>query len=211
MPQKLENLPPNWDDIGDECQHVPLNCPWTITSDRETLMVVITCLEWTFSFDFWIRVTAHPERDPNISKQININQHHLLLSFLSEALKDYEDFPEPDLNSYQLHFLGQLLDSLFWRYTRHIGQYSSCLPWSSHRQIFWHRSRSGRRIVYPTDRTKNQLCSWRRTWRSWWTGKRHFEDESVVLFFTPGTSRWVVWEQHYRRYHLGECSNNYHH
>ena len=26
MPQKSENLPPNWDDIDDECQHIPLNC-----------------------------------------------------------------------------------------------------------------------------------------------------------------------------------------
>ena len=34
MPQKVENLPPNWDDIENQCQHVPLNCPWTITSEN---------------------------------------------------------------------------------------------------------------------------------------------------------------------------------
>ena len=117
MPHKLENLPRNWDDIEDECQHIPLNCPWTITSQDVTLTVVITCLtltvvitclKWTFNCDFWIRITAHP----NFSKQRDINKHHPLLASLSEALNDYEDFPEPHLN-YQLHILGELLDSLF--------------------------------------------------------------------------------------------------
>ena len=61
MPQKSENLPPNCDDIDDECQHIPLICPWTITSEDETLTIVLLCLKWTSSFDFCIRVTAHPE------------------------------------------------------------------------------------------------------------------------------------------------------
>ena len=113
MPQKFENLPPNWVDIGDECQQSSLNCPWIITSENETLTVVITCLKWTFNYDFWISVTAHPEGNPSISKQIDIIKHNPLLVFLSEALEDYEDFLEPHLNSYQLHKLGELLDSLF--------------------------------------------------------------------------------------------------
>ena len=113
MPQKSENLPPNWDDIDDQCQHIPLNCPWTIKSGTETLTVVITCLKWTFNYDVWIRVTAHPEGNLKISKQIDINKHNPLLVSLSEALGDYENFPEPHLNSYQLHILGELLDSLF--------------------------------------------------------------------------------------------------
>ena len=93
MPQKFENLPPNWDDIHDECQHIPMNCQWTITSENETLTVVITCLKWTFIYDFWKRVTAHPEGNPNISKQIDINKNNTLLVSLSEALDEYEDFP----------------------------------------------------------------------------------------------------------------------
>ena len=112
MPQKSENLPPNWNDIGDERQHIPLNCPWTITSANRTLTVVITCLKWTFNYDFWIGVTAHPDGNPHISKQIDINEHNPLLESLSEALDKYEDFPEPHLNSYQLDILGELLDSL---------------------------------------------------------------------------------------------------
>ena len=127
MPQKSENLPPNWDDIDDECQHIPLNCPWTINSGDEDLTVVITCLKMTFNFDFWIRVTAHPEGNPNILKQIEINRYNPLLVSLSEALDDYEDFPEPHLNSYHFHQLGELSDSLFQQYNPHNGQYSSRL------------------------------------------------------------------------------------
>ena len=69
--------------------------------------------EMTFNYDFWIRVTAHPEGNPTISKQININKYNPLLVSLSEVLDNYEDFPEPHLSSYQLHILGELLDTLF--------------------------------------------------------------------------------------------------
>ena len=66
----------------------------------------------TFNYDFWIRVFAHPEWNPNIWKQIYINKNNPLLESLSEVLDEYEDFPEPHINSYQLHILGELLDSL---------------------------------------------------------------------------------------------------
>ena len=113
MPHRCENFPPNWDDIEDEFQHNPLNCPWTITSGNDTLTVVMTCVKWTFNHDFWIRVTAHPEGETNISKQIDNNKHHSLLASLSEALNDYEDLPESHLSSYQFHILGEVLDFLF--------------------------------------------------------------------------------------------------
>ena len=113
MPQNLENNPPKRNEIDDECQHIPLNCPRTITSGNDTQKVVITCLKWTFNYDFWIRVTAHPEGNPTIPKQMNINKHNPLLVSLSEALDIYENFPEPHMNSYQLHILGELLDTLF--------------------------------------------------------------------------------------------------
>ena len=58
-------------------------------------------------------MTAHPEGNPTISKQININKYNPLLVSLSEVLDNYEDFPEPHLSSYQLHILGELLDTLF--------------------------------------------------------------------------------------------------
>ena len=59
MPQKTEDLPPNWDDIEEACQHFPLNCPWTNAYEDGTLAFNITSLEWTFNYDFWIRVNAH--------------------------------------------------------------------------------------------------------------------------------------------------------
>ena len=45
MPQKIEDLPPNWDDIEEASQHVPLNFAWTITCEDGTLVFVITSLE----------------------------------------------------------------------------------------------------------------------------------------------------------------------
>ena len=112
MPQKIEDLPLKWDDIEEECEKVPLNCRWTTTCEDGTLAVIITSLEWTFNNDFWKRVKAHP-KNPNNSKRININKHHPILEFLSEALNGYLNFPEPHLNSQQLHIHGELLDFLF--------------------------------------------------------------------------------------------------
>ena len=113
MPQNFENLPPNWDDIKEDCEHISLACPWTISCKDGTLEFIITSLEWTFNHDFWIRVTAHSEGNPNLSKQINIDKHHLLFESLSEALNDYGKLPEPHLDFLQLHILGELLDFLF--------------------------------------------------------------------------------------------------
>ena len=86
MPQNFENPPPNWDAFGEECQYIPLTCPWTITCKDGTLEFIITSLEWTFNYDFSIRVTAHPEGNPNKFQEINKDKHHFLLESLSEAL-----------------------------------------------------------------------------------------------------------------------------
>ena len=116
MPQYFQNLPPNfhqWEDIKEDCEHTSLACPWIIFCEDGTLELIIASLEWTFNHDFWIRVTAHSEGNPNILEQININKHHLLLETLSKALIDYVELPEPHLISLQLHILGELLDFLF--------------------------------------------------------------------------------------------------
>ena len=113
MPQNFENPPPNWDAIEEECQYVPPTCPWIITCKDRTMEFIITSLEWTFNYEFWIGVTALPEGNPNISIQINIDKHHPLLESLSEALYDYVKYSEPPLNSHQLHILGELFDFLF--------------------------------------------------------------------------------------------------
>ena len=113
MPQNFENLPPNREDNKEDCEHISLACPWTISCKDGTLEFIITSLEWTFNYDFWISVTVHSEANPNILKQINIDKYHLLLESLSEALNDYVELPEPHLNFLQLHILGELLDFLF--------------------------------------------------------------------------------------------------
>ena len=76
MPQNFENPPTNWEAIEEEYQHVPLPCPWAITCGDGTLAFIITSLDWIFNNDFWITVTAHPEENPIISIQINIDEHH---------------------------------------------------------------------------------------------------------------------------------------
>ena len=113
MPQYFEDLPPNWEDIKEDCEHISLACPWTISCKDGTLEFIITSLEWTFNHDFWITVTFHSEGSPNTPKQISIDKHHFLLESLSEALIDYVKLPEPHLNFLQLHILGELLDFLF--------------------------------------------------------------------------------------------------
>ena len=113
MPQNFENLPPNWDAIQEQCEHISLACPWTINCNDGTLEFIITSLEWTFNYDSWIRVTGHSEGNPTISKQIKIDTHHPLFESLSEALNDYVKLPEPHLNSLQHQNLGELIDFLF--------------------------------------------------------------------------------------------------
>ena len=115
MPQKLNNSP--LDKILEiECKHVQLNCPWVITSKDETLTVIITCLKWTFNYDFWISITVHPEGNSDLSKQIDLDDHHPLLKSLSDALNLYEDFPEPHLNSFQLEILEELIEYLYLKF-----------------------------------------------------------------------------------------------
>ena len=113
MPQNFENLPPNWDDIKEDCEHISLACPWTVSCKNGTLEFIFTSLEWTFNHDFWIRVTTHSEGNANISKQIKNEKHHFLLESLSEALYDYVKNSEPYLSSHQLHIFGELFDFLF--------------------------------------------------------------------------------------------------
>ena len=117
MPQTFENLPPICYDIKEDCEHISLACPWTISCKDGIIEFIIASLEWTFNYDFWIRVTAHSEVNPNILKQINIDRHHPLLESLLEALNDYVELPEPHLNSLQLHIIGELLDFLLWEDT----------------------------------------------------------------------------------------------
>ena len=98
MPQRLDNCPLDWDKIPeDECKHVPLNCPWIITSKGETLNAIITYLKWTFNYDFWIGFAVYPEGNSEFLKQMDLDDHHPLLRSLSDALDLYGSFTQPNL------------------------------------------------------------------------------------------------------------------
>ena len=113
MPQNVGNLILDLDEIPeDECKHFPLNCPWTITSRNESLTVIITCLKWTFNYDFCVRVTAHPQGAPNVSKQIDLDDQHPFPRSLTDALNLYEVFPEPHLITHQIDVLEELIEYL---------------------------------------------------------------------------------------------------
>ena len=210
MPQKFVILPPNWDSIDDECQHLPLNCSWTITSANETPTVVITCLKWTFNYDFWIRVTAYPEGNPHNSKQIDFKKHNPLLELLSEALDEDEDFPEPHLNSYQLHILGELLDFLPWK---------NILSTMANTHLAYPDLAIKNFSGTGSDQEAESFIQLIERKINIALGDAHgdagelvnYTFRKKVFFLTPRTSRWVVPEQYYQRNNLGECSNKFHH
>ena len=117
MPKRSESSKTQFDDLPEEeCKHIPLNCIWPIYSQHTNQTVIITCLKWTFSFEFCVRVTAYPLGSPNISKQIDLYDHHPLLRSLTDALHLYEVFPEPHLNSHQLENLEELMEYLHFTY-----------------------------------------------------------------------------------------------
>ena len=87
MPQKLERSVTILDGIPEEeCKHIPLNYLWTSTSEDTTLTIIVTCLNWTFKYDFCVGVTAYPLGAPNVTKQIDLDDHHPLLRSLTDAL-----------------------------------------------------------------------------------------------------------------------------
>ena len=117
MPQKLDNSIANLDEKpGEECKDIPLNCLWTITSEHTILTVIITYLKWTFNYDFCVRVKAYPLGAPNVSKHLDLDDHHVLLRSSTDALNLYEAFPEPHLNSHQLELLDGLIEYLLFKF-----------------------------------------------------------------------------------------------
>ena len=94
MPKKTESSITHLDDLPEEeCNHIPLNCIWPITSQDMNQTVIITCLKWTLKVDFCVRVTAYQLGAPNFSRQIDLDDHIPLLRSLTDALHLYEAFP----------------------------------------------------------------------------------------------------------------------
>ena len=72
--------------------------------------------KWTFILEFCVRVTAYQLGAPNISKQIDLDDHHPLLRSFTDALHLYEAFPEPHLNSHQLERLEELMEHMHFKF-----------------------------------------------------------------------------------------------
>ena len=139
----------------------------------------------------------------------DINQHHPLLASISEALNEYQDFLEPHLKSYQLQCLGELLDFLFSRYNPHNSQYSSCLSWSSHPRIFWHRSRSGDRIFYPLIKRKINFALGDAPGDAGELANYTFKEKALFSSLLRGAA--AEWYEKNNTNFLGACSNKFHH
>ena len=65
---------------------------------------------------FCVRVTAYQLGAANISKQIDLDDHHPSLRSLTDALHLYEAFPEPHLNSHQLKISEELMEYLHFKF-----------------------------------------------------------------------------------------------
>ena len=63
-----------------------------------------------------MRVTAYQLGAPNISEQIDLDDHQPLLRSLTDALHLNEAFPEPHLNSHQLENLEELMEYLYFKF-----------------------------------------------------------------------------------------------
>ena len=117
MPQKFESSITRLDELlEEECKHIPIICLWPTTTQNTNLTVIITCLKLTFNYEFCVRVTAYPLGTPNISKEIDLDDHHPLLRSLTDALNLYEAFPEPYLKSQQLEILEELMEYLHFKF-----------------------------------------------------------------------------------------------
>ena len=117
MFKKSESSITHLDELPEEeCKQIPLKCIWPIISPDTNQTVIITCLKWTFNFEFCVRATAYHLGAPNISKQIDLDDHHPLLRSLTDALHLYEAFPKRHLNSHQLESLEELMEYLHFKF-----------------------------------------------------------------------------------------------
>ena len=114
MPHPINQNSVVWNTLGDDrfdkIQHS--NCPWTITTNNESITLNITYRKWTFNYDFWIREEIHPQGNLKAFQLLDIDEIHPLFKSLATALLNYYEFPEPQLTEFQLHVYGELVDHL---------------------------------------------------------------------------------------------------
>ena len=117
MPHPSDQNSVVWNTLGDDgFDEIPhFNCPWTITTNQESITVNIIYLKWTFNYDFWIRVEIHPQGNPTAFRLLDIDELHPIFKSLATTLLNYYEFPEPHLTDFQLHVYGELMDHLSYK------------------------------------------------------------------------------------------------
>ena len=91
------------------------NCPWTITSNNDSLAVNITYLKWTFRYEFWTRMEIQAQGNATTSQLQNLYEHHPLFKSPATAILNYQEVLEPHLNEFQLHAYGESMDHLSYK------------------------------------------------------------------------------------------------
>ena len=78
LPHPINQNSAVWNTLGDDGfdEIQPFNCPWTITTNNESITVNFIYLKWTFNYDFWIRVEIHPQGNPKASQLLDIHEVH---------------------------------------------------------------------------------------------------------------------------------------
>ena len=86
-----------------------------LTSKKINNAVKFTCNNCTFNYDFWTREKIHPQRKPKVLQQLDKDQLDPFFKSVQEALLKNHDFPEPDLNEFQLHSSGEIMEHLSYK------------------------------------------------------------------------------------------------
>ena len=86
-----------------------LFCPWTLETLTQQLKVIITRIDFTLKRQFRLRLQAHPEGEPLLSKFNTLTKFHGHFASSIAAIQHYHDFPEFGFPEVDLTVLNSLL------------------------------------------------------------------------------------------------------
>ena len=111
MPLELGNDPnQHWFFFEyNEFKPIFLFCPWTLETLTQQLKVIITRIDFTLKRQFRLRLQAHPEGEPLLSKFNTLTKFHGHFASSIAAIQHYHDFPEFGFPEVDLTVLNSLL------------------------------------------------------------------------------------------------------
>ena len=93
-------------------EEVNFNCPIKITTPSGiTENFNIIRLKWSFTKPSFILITIHPVNSKSKVSTLVFASNKFLREQLSEALDNYAEEPESHITQFQLHILGELVDT----------------------------------------------------------------------------------------------------